>query len=45
MSQVLFIGAAIAFAIDAFKQPLGWATTIGFTALGFCLLTIALFLL
>lgn len=42
MSQILFIGAAIAFGLDAFHvsiAPISW------TPLGFCLLTIALFLL
>lgn len=42
MSQILFIGAAIAFALDAFHVQ---TPAISWTPLGFCLLTIALFLL
>ncbi len=41
MEQILFILAAIAFALDAFRVggPVNW------TPIGFCLLTIALFLI
>ena len=42
MPQILFIGAAIAFAMDAFHVQ---TPAISWTPLGFCLLTIALFLL
>ncbi len=44
MTQILFILAAICFAIDALKGALNFNTPIGWTAAGFCLLTIAVFL-
>jgi len=43
-TQILFWGAAICFLIDAFKTALGWSSSIDFTALGFALLTFALFI-
>lgn len=42
MQQILFIGAAIAFALDAFRVN---TPAISWTPLGFALLTVALFLI
>jgi hypothetical protein len=44
MKQILFIIAAICFAIDALKGVFGLNTPVNWTAGGFCLLTIAVFL-
>jgi hypothetical protein len=44
MTKILFILAAICFGIDALKGVLGLNTPINWTAGGFCLLTIALWL-
>lgn len=42
MSQILLIAAAVAFALDALHVNVSF---VSWTPLGFCLLTIALFLL
>jgi hypothetical protein len=42
--HILFILAAIFFAIDALKSALNIQIPIGWTAAGFCCLTIALWL-
>jgi hypothetical protein len=44
MQKILFILAAICFGIDALKGVLGFSSPINWTAGGFCLLTIALWL-
>lgn len=41
MTQILFIAAAICFGVDAFRV----STPINLVSAGFCLLTVALFLL
>lgn len=41
MIKILFVLAAIAFGLDAFKVP----AAVSWTPLGFCFLTIALFIL